>query len=444
MTNSVTEHDLTRDFASFGAAMAAYNRFSGDRTFDDDCVAAFTGSLRLRTAHLNTDWMGVGAYFPDDRWAVEFLKEHNFVHQGIGVGQWYATDAGNRPIARMKINSDSSSGVQYQIYGAEYLVLKFADLCLANVETSYIGLGVSTFADEPKPKHPAITIKGFVNTPFGVRANIESTPITTIRKQHPSYYPYITGGIVALVREFMASDDSVLIIAGPPGTGKTSAASGAVVELGLFPVYATNSEAIAHTNFVEEVFKAHDTFAAGDAPSDEMSPARKGLMVNCTLGEDSTETIKAKFRAVKCQVPDGTVLERSKMQPVAIIEDADALLAPRSAGNKQMSDLLNYTDGATGNGCRKVIFTTNLLSPSQIEPALLRAGRCFGMFDFRKLTASEAIAARAAAGLAPFTGQVPDLLSLAEALTPVRSSDSPKSMISTLSMPVFSSITQLN
>jgi hypothetical protein len=81
-----------------------------------------------------------------------------------------------------------------------------------------------------------------------------------------------------------------------------------------------------------------------------------------------------------------------------------------------MSELLNMTDGATGNSARKVIFTTNLSDPSQMDEALLRAGRCFAVVNFRAMFPDEVIAAREAAGLPAFFEAPTEEMSLAAAL----------------------------
>jgi SpoVK/Ycf46/Vps4 family AAA+-type ATPase len=102
--------------------------------------------------------------------------------------------------------------------------------------------------------------------------------------------------------------------------------------------------------------------------------------------------------------------------PVIVVEDADALLRPRSEGNLIMPELLNETDGIGSNHTRKIIFTTNLASISDIDEALTRAGRCYGVINCRLLTPEEAIAARRANGLPDFEAVPVKDVSLAEAL----------------------------
>jgi hypothetical protein len=92
-----------------------------------------------------------------------------------------------------------------------------------------------------------------------------------------------------------------------------------------------------------------------------------------------------------------------------VVEDADLFLRSREHdGNRTMAKFLNISNGLASNGQRKkIIFTANLTDSSQIDSALLRAGRCFDCLMFRRLTLEEACAAAAVAGLPPPT-RLPD------------------------------------
>lgn len=75
-----------------------------------------------------------------------------------------------------------------------------------------------------------------------------------------------------------------------------------------------------------------------------------------------------------------------------VLEDIDFNLRARSENNTIMPRFLNVSDGfIKGANRSKIIFTTNILNINKIDPALLRAGRCFGVWKFPKLTNSEAI-----------------------------------------------------
>jgi ATP-dependent 26S proteasome regulatory subunit len=84
-----------------------------------------------------------------------------------------------------------------------------------------------------------------------------------------------------------------------------------------------------------------------------------------------------------------------------VVEDADLIMAKRSDGNHRMSEILNATSGIASDNHSKFILSTNLKSIDDIDPALLRHGRCFDVLCFRELTANEAAVVRAARGMSP-------------------------------------------
>jgi SpoVK/Ycf46/Vps4 family AAA+-type ATPase len=102
--------------------------------------------------------------------------------------------------------------------------------------------------------------------------------------------------------------------------------------------------------------------------------------------------------------------------PIIVVEDGDSLLTPRSQGNIMMPELLNETDGIGSNHTRKLVITTNVAHIRDIDEALMRPGRCYGVIECRLLTPDEAIAARAANGLPEFEVLPVKDMSLAEAL----------------------------
>jgi len=84
-----------------------------------------------------------------------------------------------------------------------------------------------------------------------------------------------------------------------------------------------------------------------------------------------------------------------------VVEDADILLTDRKhEGNKTMAKLLNVSDGLVKVANKKVIFTANLKTKREIDPALTRAGRCFDVVNFRDLTKAEAKLAAEVSGIA--------------------------------------------
>lgn len=76
---------------------------------------------------------------------------------------------------------------------------------------------------------------------------------------------------------------------------------------------------------------------------------------------------------------------------IMVLEDCDKFLGARSDGNTMMHKFLNVGDGLVTTKGKKLIFSTNLPSIRDVDPALVRAGRCFDVLDFRKLTKPEAV-----------------------------------------------------
>lgn len=155
-----------------------------------------------------------------------------------------------------------------------------------------------------------------------------------VAKDH--YYPFLNEGIQKYFDRYHASDSQILILAGPPGTGKTS----------LIRTYLKTRKLKAMTTYDEDVMKTDEFYL------DFMADTAMNAL---------------------------------------IVEDADALLLEReSKGNKIMSKILNASDGIVKLSDKKIIFTTNIEKQKDIDQALLRPGRCFDYVNFRNLTAEEA------------------------------------------------------
>ena len=73
-----------------------------------------------------------------------------------------------------------------------------------------------------------------------------------------------------------------------------------------------------------------------------------------------------------------------------VVEDTDHLLKARTSGNEEMHRFLAIADGIARAQGRKIIFTTNLPNVTDIDPALVRPGRCFAVTTLRSLTPEEA------------------------------------------------------
>jgi ATP-dependent 26S proteasome regulatory subunit len=96
---------------------------------------------------------------------------------------------------------------------------------------------------------------------------------------------------------------------------------------------------------------------------------------------------------------DPSILEKDHMfaefigsdSSIMVLEDSDNFLKPRNDGNTMMAKFLNLGDGLVTTKGKKLIFSTNLPSIRDVDEALTRPGRCFGILDFNGLTYDEAI-----------------------------------------------------
>lgn len=163
-------------------------------------------------------------------------------------------------------------------------------------------------------------------------------------KLMPELYPDIADPS-KYIDDYLKSDKSILLVAGPPGTGKTT----------LLRHMILGHKLNAHVIYDED------------------------LMQNDTV-----------FQSFLFDQED----------EIMIIEDADTILSDRERdGNKLMSRFLNVSDGLIKLPNKKLVFTTNLTDFGRIDVALTRPGRCFGMIHTRPLNLTEAQAAAKAAGL---------------------------------------------
>lgn len=146
-------------------------------------------------------------------------------------------------------------------------------------------------------------------------------------------YPYLEGGVEKFVDGFIASSENVLVLLGTPGTGKST--------------------------FLKYLLQR----------------MQKSALVTYDTGILEKDYLFGEFM----EGNHGSL----------VMEDADAFLEARSTGNTLMHKFLNVGDGLVSSAAKKIIFTTNLESQDNIDPALLRPGRCYAVVNFRQLTRDE-------------------------------------------------------
>lgn len=167
-------------------------------------------------------------------------------------------------------------------------------------------------------------------------------------------YPYIQGGCEDYFEKYLSSNESVLMLLGPPGTGKTRFIKG------LMRYMAKKND--------------NGTAIFGDS---FMSKKAYSVMYSNSQETYEDDSFFIEFVRGDCQL--------------LILEDADFNLRARDLGNTFMQKLLNASDGIINLRNKKIVITTNITNQQKTDSALLRPGRTFGVIESRYLTKNEAI-----------------------------------------------------
>lgn len=178
-------------------------------------------------------------------------------------------------------------------------------------------------------------VTSYIEWIYSGDGNSVNVPLNRDRLPVEEMYPFLTGeSLNDYYDRYMNSTANILLLIGPPGTGKTTFIRGL----------------LAHRNCSAIV-----TYDAGILEKD-------GFFARFI--EDDAE--------------------------VMVLEDSDAFLKSRSDGNTMMHRFLNVGDGLVTTKGKKMIFSTNLPSIRDIDSALIRPGRCFDILSFDQLSPNQA------------------------------------------------------
>lgn len=165
--------------------------------------------------------------------------------------------------------------------------------------------------------------------------NSVNVPLNKDRLPVAEMYPFLKGdSLESYYERYLNSSANILLLIGPPGTGKTTFIRGLLA-------YSNSSAIVTYDSGILERDSLFARFIEDDAN-------------------------------------------------IMVLEDSDNFLKARSDGNTMMHRFLNVGDGLVTTKGKKMIFSTNLPSIRDVDSALVRPGRCFDILNFDTLTHSEA------------------------------------------------------
>lgn len=191
----------------------------------------------------------------------------------------------------------------------------------------FVDLELSLYEDQPTITWVTTKKGGFIDKTLKVSKNYN---------MKDCLYPHLGAKIDEFCSNYEKSNSPILILLGPPGMGKTS--------------------------FIRNYLYEYN----------------KKALVSYDIALMSTDSFFLHYLDVE--------------QDVLILEDFDQFLKKRSHNedDKVIHKFLNLSEGIINVGLKKIIFTANL-EKEDIDPALIRPGRCFEVLEFFPYTKKQAL-----------------------------------------------------
>lgn len=218
-----------------------------------------------------------------------------------------------------------------------------------------------------------ITFSDFSIVGNQITENLSRMKLDTFKTISEKYYPFIDMDI--FIHEFLTRQESILVLTGESGTGKTKFSS------------LILKKAIENYDLIEKLSKNKNAVDFEDEEDDE----------DGEISKDEIRVAYLKNEDILASDQFWSTIKNKKFDFI-ILDDLDYMLIPRTREvgsqidvnrSKFISQLLSFTDGVIPT-TTKFIITSNR-SDKDVDSALMRPGRMFGILSFRSLSYAEAL-----------------------------------------------------